>query len=211
MLKNSESVFLTEKQDIANRLQEQFSSVYSDPNNSNIKSPDFPPHDTCYPAEEDPILITEESIIEAISEIKNDAAPGPDEFPVGLLKHCTASLIKPIKMMWQRSYDEGVVPKFYKESLVCPLYKKGDRAEAANYRPVSLTSHIIKIFERIIRKILVSFLESETILSKNQHGFRSGHSCLTQLIAHFDNVADGLRHDQDTDSIIWTTKRHLIR
>ena len=175
--------------------------MYSDPDNPKIRLLDFEAPNLSTPMEFDPLGITEECIVKAISEIKNDAAAGPDDFPVLLLKNCVSSLKTPIRTMWQKSLDEGIVPQYYKESLVCPLFKKGDRAEAANYRPVSLTSHLIKTIERIIRKILVSYFESNNILSEKQHGFRSGHSCLTQLIAHFDDVADGLRHDQDTDSI----------
>ena len=64
-----------------------------------------------------------------------------------------------------------------------PLHKK-DRALPTNYRPISLTSHIVKIFERVIRKTLVDYLEINGLICNGQHGFRSGCSCLTQLIHH---------------------------
>ena len=93
------------------------------------------------------------------------------------------------------------MPKFYKFSYVTPLYKKGDRACPSNYRPISLTSHIIKIYERFLRKKIVQFLETNNILSHNQHGFRSGKSCLTQMLSHFDSVYEGLQEGADTDTI----------
>ena len=80
----------------------------------------------------------------------------------------------------------GTVPKFYKTSNIAPLHKKGSRAIAGNYRPVSLTSHVIKIYERVLRKQMVAHLEENNLLNSNQHGFRSGKSCLTQLLHHFD-------------------------
>ena len=91
-------------------------------------------------------------------------------------------------MIWSESMDSGVVPKFYKEALISPLFKKGNRTLAANYRPVALTSHIIKIYERILRHKMVTFVEDNGILGNNQHGFRSGRSCLTQLLAHYDDI-----------------------
>ena len=74
------------------------------------------------------------------------------------------------------------MPLFYKSSYITPLFKKGDRARAVNYRPISLTSHVIKIYERVLRKTMVNFIEDNNILCDNQHGFRSGHSCRDQHI-----------------------------
>ena len=86
-------------------------------------------------------------------------------------------------MIWEESFTSGVVPKVYMETNITPLFKKGDRAKAVNYRPVALTSHVIKIYERILRKIMVDFIEKNQLLCDNQHGFRSGRSCLTQLLS----------------------------
>ena len=93
------------------------------------------------------------------------------------------------------------MPKFYKSAHICPLHKKDDRAKPKNYRPISMTSHIIKIFERILRQFMVAHLEENGLLTGAQHGFRSGRSTLTQLLAHFDFVFDGLRRDDDVDAI----------
>ena len=71
----------------------------------------------------------------------------------------------------------------------------------SNYRPVSLASHVIKIFERVKRKKLVTFLESNNLLCSHQHEFRSGHSYLTQLLHHFDDVLENYLVGADTDSI----------
>ena len=86
-------------------------------------------------------------------------------------------------------------------SHIAPLHKKGSKALPVNYRPVSLTSHIIKIYERVLRKRLVAHLESNNLLCNQQHGFRSGHSCLTQLLHHFDDILVNLMDGKDTDSI----------
>ena len=71
----------------------------------------------------------------------------------------------------------------------------------ANYRPVSLTAHEVKIFERIIRNKIMDFLEANSSLSINQHGFRKGRSCLTQLLKHQQFSLRNLLENNETDSI----------
>ena len=103
--------------------------------------------------------------------------------------------------MLQKSIEQRNVPKFYKSSHICPLFKKGDKAKAKNFRPISKTSHVIKIQERIMRKKLVNYFECNSLFSLNHHGFRSGRSTLTQLLQHFDVIYEGLANNMDTDSI----------
>ena len=97
--------------------------------------------------------------------------------------------------------NTGIVPQCYKLSHIAPLYKKGSKAIAANYRPVSLTSHIVKIYERILRKTMVDHLERNNLLCQNQYGFRKGKSCLTQLLHHLDDVINSLLSGKDVDAI----------
>ena len=104
-------------------------------------------------------------------------------------------------MIWQHSMSTGTVPKFYKTSHIAPIHKKGSRAIAANYRPVSLTSHVIKIYERVLRKQMIAHLEENNLLNSKQHCFRSGKSCLTQLLHHFDDIIESLSNGDDMDAI----------
>ena len=104
-------------------------------------------------------------------------------------------------MIWSKSLASGEVSSFYKFSNVSPLHKKESKALASNYRPISLTSHIIKVFERVVRKKLASYLEMNNLICNKQHGFRSGQSCLSQLLHHFDDVLESLTNNADFDSI----------
>ena len=62
------------------------------------------------------------------------------------------------------------------------------RSSAENYRPVSLTSLVCKVFESIVRDALVKHLESNLLINDSQHGFRKGRSCLTNLLSFLDTV-----------------------
>ena len=117
--------------DIANFLQNQFSSVFSDPSKTNIESATFAPPSIAHPFTDDMLNFSEDDIIKAIEEIKPNAASGPDEIPVLLLKSCKVALARPIYILWSQSLEKGSVPSFCKFSHVFPLHKKDSRAVAA--------------------------------------------------------------------------------
>ena len=103
--------------------------------------------------------------------------------------------------MWDRSIKTGLIPPNLKLQYITPIFKKGNRTEAVNYWPVSLTSHLIKVFERVVRKHLVKHLEDNNILPDSQHEFRKNRSCLTQLIEHVDGVLKALNDGSEVDVI----------
>jgi len=80
--------------------------------------------------------------------------------------------------------DEGSVPDDWRKTNVSPLFKKGIRSQAENCRPVSLTSLVCKIFESLIRDVLVTHLESLQFIMDSRHGFRKSRSCSTNFITN---------------------------
>ena len=178
-------------------MQAQYASVFSAPgmteNESAPKTEDIPVMDE--------VTFTQEDIISAINEIGNHSSSTEDDIPAIVLKKCSAELSYPILMIWRDSLESGIVPKNFKKQLITPVFKKGSRAKPSNYRPISLTSHIIKIFERILRTHIVKHLESNNLLCSNQHGFRKGRGCLTQLLKHIDRILNNFLNGNDTDCI----------
>ena len=126
-----------------------------------------------------------EDMISAIKEL--------DPYSARILCKCKDNLALPLMPLWQSSFDSDTIPAGLKTQYITPLLKKGNKADAANYRPVSLTSHLIKIFERVMRNRLVKFLEENSILPSNQHGLRKTRGCLTQSIEHIDIVLTALK------------------
>ena len=94
-----------------------------------------------------------------------------------------------------------MIPPSLKQQLITPTYKNGDRTDPANYRPISITSHIIKVFERVLRSKIVDHIESNNLISSKQHGFRKSRSCLTQLLSHVDNILKCLNEGDEVDAI----------
>ena len=124
-----------------------------------------------------------------------------NDIPARVLKLCKKSLAKPLQLYWQKSFNEGVVPQCYKVQQITPLHKKGNKTTASNFRPISLTSHVIKIFERVVREKLVNYLEENKIIHENQHGFRKNCSCLTQLLSHTDKILEYCSKGAEVDTI----------
>src|SRR6266536_1931380 len=93
--------------------------------------------------------------------------------------------------MFNKFIEMGWVPIDWKTANVSALYKhKGSKSDAANYRPISLTSHIGKIFERILKEAIVVHLENSKSIKNSQHGFRKNRSCLTNLLEFLDEVSE---------------------
>ena len=85
-----------------------------------------------------------------------------------------------LKLLFERSLDSVTVPSIGTSANVSPLFKKGDKSTAANYRPISLT-HILKEKEYIITSHAARHLDSNGLINDLQHGFRVKCSCEAQL------------------------------
>ena len=194
-LEDANGVLKSDPADMANILSAQYASVFSAPSTA-ASSTGPQPAVTISNIEFDT-----ESIVKAIDELSQNSASGPDRFPAILLKKCKYALCHPLYLIWRKSMDEGEIPQILKSSVITPIYKGGSRGLAKNYRPVALTSHLIKVFEKIVRRKIVEFLESGNLMNPSQHGFRAGHSCLTQLLHHFDRITKLLEEGKNVDVV----------
>ena len=85
-------------------------------------------------------------------------------------------------LIYQASLNQGVLPEDWLKAKIVPVYKKGSCTNPSNYRSVSLTSICCKLLERIIYSHIMTHLQNNNILCSQQHGFKHGRSCETQLI-----------------------------
>ena len=84
---------------------------------------------------------------------------------------------------------------------VVPLFKKGNRNDPGNYRPVSLTSVVGKLMEKVLRNRTYAHLERCSLIRDSQHGFVKGKSCLTNLIEFFEVVTKCVDEDRAVDVV----------
>ena len=131
-------------------------------------------------------LFTPLGVNKLISTINVNKAMGPDEIHPRVLKELVEHVSFPLYCIMRQSIDEGTLPDIWKVAHVTPLFKKGNKLLAENYRPVSLTSQVCKICEKLIRHKIVNFMEDNNILCDHQHGFRKARSCLTNLLCSLE-------------------------
>jgi hypothetical protein len=137
----------------------------------------------------------------SIKELATFSAPGPDGIPAGLLKKCAGALKAPLTMLWKASITEGIIPEGFKVGLITPIHKGGPRDRPQNYRPVTLTSHVIKVFEKVVVRRLVRYMEEADLYNNGQHGFRRNRSCLSQLLEHHHRLVAQLEEGAGVDVV----------
>ena len=139
--------------------------------------------------------VSEEEVYSIVTNLKN-SAPGYDEVTAGILELSLPVINGPLTHILNLSLLEGVFPSELKVANVLPLYKADDDMLFNNYRPVSLLSVLSKVFERIMYNRLISFLENNKILFKNQFGFRKQHSTYMALMILLDKIVKALENGE---------------
>ena len=110
--------------------------------------------------------------------------------------------LKPSQHFSKHPSIKAKIPPDWKEAFVVPIFKKGDKSRASNYRPVSLTVVTCKILEHIICSSIAKHLETNWILNDAQHGFRKNRSCESQLILTIQDLAKGIDLGEQIDLIL---------
>ena len=130
----------------------------------------------------DSVSVSTEQFKKALLSLNISKSPGPDEIHPRVLRELANELCYPLKYLFDKTIVAGKIPKEWKIAEVRPIFKKGDKNTPGNYRPVSLTPIICKLFEGFIRDKLSDHLLSNDLLYKDQYGFTKGRSTVTQLL-----------------------------
>ena len=117
------------------------------------------------------------------------------------MKELSEEIAYPVTQIFNKSLKEGDVPLDWRTGNITPIFKKGSRSSAENYRPVSLTSQLSKVIESIIRDEVVQHLDRHNLIRDSQHGFRPGRSCTSNLLEFFDKVTEEINEKGNVDVI----------
>jgi hypothetical protein len=114
--------------------------------------------------------VTEIWVEQVIKGLKSNSSAGFDEIPMSLVKHCLCYFIKPLVHIHNVSLQTGILPDMMKKTKIRPFFKKGDRQDIQNYRPISILSVFSKPLIKLMYNRLLSLLEKHNILTSEQHG-----------------------------------------
>jgi hypothetical protein len=130
---------------------------------------------------------SEEEIKNLLLGLNTTKSPGPDKAHPKVLYELANAIDKPLFIIFKKSFETGIVPKNWKVAIITALFKKGDKKLASNYRPVSLTSILCKLLEKLIRKRIIKHMDKFNLFSEKQFRFMGGRSTLLHLLKVLDN------------------------
>ena len=114
-----------------------------------------------------------------------------------VLKKCALSLAYPLSILFNISFSTGQIPTDWKSANVVLVHKKGDKTNVENYRPISLTSLVMKVMEKIIRDEL--YMKCQNLIGDKQFGFLPNRSCVTQMTYVIDDITTTINRHNDVD------------
>ena len=145
------------------------------------------------------IEITEEMVLKKLKCINPNKSAGPDKIPSRILKELSEVIAEPLQILYQMSLKSGKLPTEWKTAHVTPIYKKGGKQRAENYRPVSLTVILCKILESIVTDSIVEHMLRHDFITEHQHGFLRGRSTVTQLLETIEDWTKMLDNGDNID------------
>jgi hypothetical protein len=199
-LKNSQGEVLKNNKETADLLNSYFASVFTREDCIHIPEP-VEMFKGSQSESLSSMTIEEQVVLEKLTKINVGKSHGPDELHGKLLYEIRYEIVKDLTKLFNLSLETGVVPQDWRDADVCPLFKKGKRDKAENYRPVSLTSIVGKLLESILKDRIVTHLEQHKLLRESQHGFTSGRSCLTNLLVFFEFITKELDKGNNVDLV----------
>lgn len=182
VLKDESGSLLTSPKDVANKLNEHFCTIANKlrqailQDNLNI-SYDRYGESFRESSNGESIFFyptSREEVLNLISNLKNNKAPGYDKITPLIVKSISGYIVDVLVYIFNLSLSSGTFPTELKKAVIIPLFKKNDKLEPTNYRPISLLPILSKLLEKIVKVRVIKFLNKHNYFSKNQYGFQSG-------------------------------------
>ena len=171
----------TEPKDKAATFNHYFHSVFS--NDSGASPPQIIHESDCTVS--DPYFTTDQ-VFSVMKNLDVNKAVGLDGLSPFILKHCSQQLAPSLAALFNKSMHLAQVPSQWKLANVTPVFKKGDKHDVQNYRPISLLPAVSKIMERCLHDHIYPQVKSH--IYNLQHGFVKGRSCTSQLLKVYHSV-----------------------
>lgn len=145
------------------------------------------------------IRFTRRDVERVLNDVDVNKGGGPDGIPNSFLKHTSFNLATPLTDIFNQSIATGIFPSHFKRAHVMPIFKRGDKTDVTNYRPICILNSISKIFERLVHDGILAFLND--VIDTCQHGFMKNRSTATNTSICVNNIARNLERGTETHAI----------
>jgi Reverse transcriptase (RNA-dependent DNA polymerase) len=136
--------------------------------------------------------IDHSELTNAINELQDKKSTDLNDISMHLVKRSLPFISEPLLHIFNKSLEQGVVPKKFKIAKVIPIFKSGNPQDMNNYRPISLLCTFSKILEKIVFLRLTKYIDQFNLLSANQFGFRPKHSTFHPMLDILNSASDAL-------------------
>ena len=126
-------------------------------------------------------FIQEDEVLKLLLMLNVNKSSGTDTLGPRIIRLSAPIIYKALTYLINLSIKTSVFPDKLKEAKITPIYKKGDKSEPCNYRPISILPTLSKIFEKHIASQIRNYINKFDLLQNEQSGFREHHSCMTAL------------------------------
>ena len=173
-----------------------FASISSFP--ENIQIPDLPNFNYLTETRLDSVTTNETEVESLLRRVNTHKSSGPDGVGNWVLKHCAKPLSVPYSKLFNKSLQTGRFPTQWKQAKVCPVFKKENRSDKTNYRPITLLSSSSKILEKIVYKRLYEYLIDNNLLIEQNSGFKRKDATVNQLLKIVHQIYQDINSGKDT-------------
>ena len=153
------------------------------------------------------IVFTQHEVTRKLKDLDPGKTAGPDNLHPALLKELASDISEVVTEIFCKSLDEGKLPRMWKQGNISPIFKKGNKHDPGNYRPISLTSVLSKVMETFVRDAVREHLLKNDLISSQQHGFIPGRSTSSQLLECFDEWSLMIEEGSSVDVIYLDFKK----
>jgi hypothetical protein len=185
----------SDKPEMAGLLSSFYSTIFSEDSGKALSV--FPKR--CNTMSVSPIA--ESVVAEKLRSLNAHKGAGPDGIHPSIVRHLCDIVAQPLTTLFNQSLSTGTVPSDWRKSVICPIFKKGNKELVENYRPVCLTSVISKTMEAIIKDMICTHLQALDLVSNSQHGFVPKRSCLSNLLVAENTITKLMDEGSSVDIV----------
>lgn len=155
------------------------------------------------PATNTPVInigyLSETDVFNALKKLKPKLTTGPDGVPAFLVRDCARIFAQPLEILFNLCIKNCCIPDLWKQSKVCPVFKKGDKSDITNYRPISIICNFCKALEILLHDALYPSVSN--LISEHQHGFMKRRSTTSNLLCITQYISEAIDQRKQTDVI----------